>query len=532
MIHLRIFTFFLLLVCSFSQLHAQKHDNNWVMGKMYSKENGALCNGLCEGFYYSFSDTGKVFSKLNTGIEMEVTNATISDRSGRLMCFTNGLQVKNFVGDRIHKGDTLNSSCNYVKTANINSDYGLPDSHVFIPDDEHEGIYYLYQLTMSWVDKFGYTGTTLRVTKIDMNADNGKGKVIFMNKVLQELQAVSIQFTRHANGRDWWCVAPHDRPNIYNVILLHNDKVLSYQEQSIGKTYPDSIRGFSSQKCFSPDGSLYVDCGLYVGVRVYNFDRCKGRLSLLKQHLRAIPPKDLYDKTGATSAIISPNNRFVYVGYENGLGSNFVQYDLNEPDFLQSKTLIRDVYGFYNYNPPWDHKLDTLSFVWKMQYGPDGKIYLSHYKTYAGGMYVISKPDEKGVGCELCSKNCFTTPYWNGFSMPSFPNYRLGALKGSPCDTLHVANKEIGIMDYGLKLMPNPASDQIQLDITLPEYDPGTKTEIVILDVAGEVVIRYPMPDFAYLATVDISALAGGVYAVQLRQRNQVMAVEKLVVVR
>ena len=137
MIHLRIFTFFLLLVCSFSQLHAQKHDNNWVMGKMYSKENGALCNGLCEGFYYSFSDTGKVFSKLNTGIEMEVTNATISDRSGRLMCFTNGLQVKNFVGDRIHKGDTLNSSCNYVKTANINSDYGLPDSHVFIPDDEH-----------------------------------------------------------------------------------------------------------------------------------------------------------------------------------------------------------------------------------------------------------------------------------------------------------------------------------------------------------------------------------------------------------
>ncbi len=40
------------------------------------------------------------------------------------------------------------------------------------------------------------------------------------------------------------------------------------------------------------------------------------------------------------------------------------------------------------------------------------------------------------------------------------------------------------------------------------------------------------MPDYAYVATLDISKLASGVYGVQLRQRGKVLAVEKLVVVR
>jgi len=40
------------------------------------------------------------------------------------------------------------------------------------------------------------------------------------------------------------------------------------------------------------------------------------------------------------------------------------------------------------------------------------------------------------------------------------------------------------------------------------------------------------MPDFAYLATLDISDIDSGFYEVQLRQKGKTMAVEKVVVVR
>ncbi|MBK8723518.1 MAG: T9SS type A sorting domain-containing protein [Saprospiraceae bacterium] len=107
---------------------------------------------------------------------------------------------------------------------------------------------------------------------------------------------------------------------------------------------------------------------------------------------------------------------------------------------------------------------------------------------------------------------------------------------GSPCDTVHVANKEITTDYFDIKLFPNPASTDIKIDITLKEYDPAIKTEVVIIDISGAIVQKYTMPDFVYLATIDISKLARGVYGVQLRQPKRfgerVLAVEKLVVIR
>ncbi len=180
-------------------------------------------------------------------------------------------------------------------------------------------------------------------------------------------------------------------------------------------------------------------------------------------------------------------------------------------------------------------KYDGTKEPWPLKFyaaqlAPDGKIYIC---TSNGSKkwHVIDNPNEKGVACNVIQHGVQLNG-WDLNTMPNFPNYRLGPLKGSPCDTLSVATKELSPADYGLKVFPNPASDRIQIDITLPHYDPSTKTEVVIADLSGEIVQKYIMPDFAYLATLDVSKLASGVYSVQLRQRNKVLAVEKLVVVR
>lgn len=50
-------------------------------------------------------------------------------------------------------------------------------------------------------------------------------------------------------------------------------------------------------------------------------------------------------------------------------------------------------------------------------------------------LHVINNPDLPGDNCDVC-QHCVALPSWNSFSMPNFPNYRLGYLEGSPCDTL------------------------------------------------------------------------------------------------
>ncbi len=205
--------------------------------------------------------------------------------------------------------------------------------------------------------------------------------------------------------------------------------------------------------------------------------------------------------------------------------NQILQFDLEAADISSS---VDTVAVFDGFKSPTTGCPTTFHLA---QLGPDGKIYISCGPCTSEYLTVISSPDKRGKQCGV-KQHSVNLIAANLFMIPNFPNYRLGALKGSPCDTIRVATKEITADQYDLKIYPNPATEQVQIEITLPNYDPSTKSEVVLVDVSGEIVQRYMMPDFAYLATVDISALASGVYAVQLRQRNQVLAVEKLVVVR
>ncbi|MCB0548394.1 MAG: PKD domain-containing protein [Phaeodactylibacter sp.] len=129
------------------------------------------------------------------------------------------------------------------------------------------------------------------------------------------------------------------------------------------------------------------------------------------------------DSAWSGGVAISPNSRFLYVSSFK----NVYQYDLWAEDIPASKDTVAVWDGFMV--PP---VFATTFFL--MQLGPDGKIYINSNNAVPY-LHVINNPDLPGDSCDVC-QHCVALPSWNSFSLPNFPNYRLGHLQGSPCDTL------------------------------------------------------------------------------------------------
>ncbi|MBK7344725.1 MAG: T9SS type A sorting domain-containing protein [Saprospiraceae bacterium] len=142
---------------------------------------------------------------------------------------------------------------------------------------------------------------------------------------------------------------------------------------------------------------------------------------------------------------------------------------------------------------------------------------------------IIHRPDDLMDGCGLVGK-----PFPSGFrtsSTPRFPNYRLGPLVGSECDTVttSVAVPEMG-KTYDMTLTPNPSSGPVDVEITLPEYQ-GHQVGCEVIDGLGRTVSSHTFPHFSYRHSLDASAFAPGLYVVQLIVDGRVVKAEKLVVV-
>ena len=511
-IKLQIIFIFFFFHCIFVQVFAQKFDNSWVFGNYNATNN----------YIYSFDNDTLSFKKSFPKIlPMDYSNCSISDSLGNLQFFTNGVSIANRNGKYMDGGKYINPKMSSTPWF----DYGAPTPQqtlIFPCKNNHYLIFHADE-TNPLINNSNYRiSPSLYTTLIDMSINSGDGKVIKLNNLILKDTLNSGQLTtcKHANGRDWWVLAQKFNSNLYYIMLVSNDSVVSITSQNIGENifYP------AAQACFSPDDSKYIRSMIYEikkpsYIEIFDFDRCTGKLS----NEKLIKNEDS-TSVWVCGGAISPNSRFLYVTYQWYI----FQYDLWANDIAASK----DTVAIYDeFKTP----LGSWTTFWLAQLGPDGKIYIMTGPNATNYLHIIDQPDNKGKACNV-KQHAFEMGANTGWSIPNFPNYRLGPLKGSPCDTLSVANKDITLDDFEIKLFPNPASTDIKIDITLKEYDPAIKTEVIIVDVSGAIVQKYTMPDFAYLATIDISKLASGVYGVQLRQPKRfgerVLAVEKLVVIR
>ena len=413
--------FFLFLV---NIAHSQKYDNLWI--HTYPGQDTA--NPLAPPYpatYLSFNTSPPTATYVSSLFFDDLTKTTISSRDGVPLFHSNGYSIFHLDGTVMNNGGGLSQV-----TFPASYPFGppMPMTMMSLPRPEHEDDYYILYLEggPDW-----YERRRLMLNLVIGATGPQTGSVAYKNKLLfadgEWLEF--FQATKHANGRDWWVVmsdadsVTHER-TFYSFFLGADTAYLANTQLIDGyEPVPPVWQNWTWQRTFTPDGKYLVTLDIINGVRIHSFDRCAGLLG----PLLTLP----YQRSGLGGVAVSQNSRFLYVAtsYE------MFQYDLTADDIIATIDTIAVYDGF----------IDTflggmIPTVFGLLYlGPDGKIYNMTWGDRS--INYISKPNKKGAACEVVQ---------HGFAMPTFasgppyyPNYRLGPLDGSPCDTLGLNNEPL-----------------------------------------------------------------------------------------
>lgn len=483
-----------------------KHDYVWLMGYGFNNPNNHS-GGTRIDFN---SDTAELsFFNLPYHFGFDVP-CSISDENGNLQFYTNGCRIMNHQDQLVENGDDLSPGW-YQPIECNNYPYGYDgyQNYLILPRPGHPGRYLYFHYS---IESDFYTATTF-YSEIDMNANNGLGKVVKKNQILWELDTIggSVSAVRHGNGRDWWVVIPEHFDNIFRFYLVTPDTIEGpFIQDWNNQEASHVLNGWNT--VFSPDGRKFVRTtySFPPSMFIYDFDRCSGQLS---DPVRIDVPDTI---AFAPWAAISPNSRYLYLQLGQ---TKLYQYDLEASDIESSALLVGEYDGFKSVEgfPTTFHA---------MALAPDGKIYMAP----SNGIYylhAIHAPNEPGIACDFRQHN-ISLPTSNKRYLPNFPNYRLYDMPGSPCDTLGINGVEQLPAASRMKiwLSPNPASNFVRFQWP-PPLSGGILT---IVDATGRAVLCSALQVGQDSFNWDSSKNASGMYFYRLQSRNGVFESGKIFV--
>jgi hypothetical protein len=205
----------------------------------------------------------------------------------------------------------------------------------------------------------------------------------------------------------------------------------------------------------------------------------------------------------------SPSGRFLYINTDTSL----FQLDLASEDIQGSLTLVANFDGFGD-------PLPAVFFF--MERTPDKRI-LMNVLNGSQYLHVIQKPDERGIACQF-EQHAIKLPTINNFTLPYFPNYRLGAIGEELCDSITAIYDKLND-PWKFGVFPNPSMNYLNI------VTPISLKFLEIFDYAGTLVYRKDgnAEDFI---SVDISLLPNGIYLIRGRGSNGVIMNEQFIVQR
>ena len=415
-----------------------------------------------------FGDSAGVdFTNVTNPVSVNSTNesrgscTSISDSSGNLLFYAYTPHVSLWLSGYLKIGVLKNN----IQGIMVNGDSLIGDGWyhemVILPFPGSDSLFYLFSIGVTL--NYG-----LYYSIIDMSLDSGHGVVVQKDVQLQNFpMADCLSAVKHANGRDWWLIfrkwdpVNYDPYDNFYFYLITPSGIGNFNQQNIGSL---SYSGGGSIS-FSKDANRFVFTNWSDLVEIYDFDRCSGLITGFQnvEPGDTMPPYKL-----AWSSAFSPDESKLYVSTSGGTGgdtSYLFQYDLNAANIQASRISLDTLYH------------PVLGGALKL--GPDDKIYFSCawdcpgifcypypdtvYNPVNMNLSVINEPDSLGAACGYAPFSFYLGGKRTYYGLPNNPDYELGPLVGSPCDTLGVGiwNTEQGILNSELFVYYNSSWEKL-----------------------------------------------------------------------
>ncbi len=164
-------------------------------------------------------------------------------------------------------------------------------------------------------------------------------------------------------------------------------------------------------------------------LRVFDFNRCTGELS----NPIYIPIQDDADNEVSSGLAWSADGHYLYAAEVR----RFLQFDAWASDMATSLTLIAE--RKTNPDCPLGNSIGYLELT------PDGRIF-SRPVSGSYCAHVVNNPERSNISCNFWLHQYIFDFAYKG--LPHFPNFRLGPIDGSPCDTLGIDNHPLAGWRY------------------------------------------------------------------------------------
>jgi PKD domain len=412
-----------IFIASTSFLFSQKHDYQWYFGYVPYPQGIAQSN-------FNFNKDSLYSDYLYGKIQPDISNVTYSDSSGNLLLIANGCIIVDANQDTIQNGSGLNPGWQATNLCPY-GDYNAPQWGFILPYPKSEKskaalIHY----------RANQTADALMYTVIDLTINNGKPAVTNPKNMIfvEDILGIGcLAAVKHANGCDWWIVTKKKLANKYYISLLDPTGVHLSHVQEIGN---GPVGAYFYEMVFTPDGSKLAVSNPVENTILFDFDRCTGQLS----NPNRIEFYDIADSlqfyTNGGLAF-SADNRYMYSSNR----VNIYQYDMQSSDIGASRKVVADYDGFSGEGGVFKTWFSYLELA------PDGRIFSRPPWGGCKGMHVMWHPEREGELSDF-RQHYFYDDSTRYSGMPMMPNYRLGALDGSPCDTIGFGNHPLAGYRY------------------------------------------------------------------------------------
>lgn len=426
-------------------------------------------------------------------VPFESTSASISNNEGELLFYTNGCNVYNSQGQVIENGDQINPGYMH-ETMCADFGYPVPSGAAIVPYPKHPNQYILIHLAGEENNVQSIKYGPLYYSVVQYDTLGGEQKLISINNVLLNGNIEGFDICRHGNGRDWWLVTTVFPSDKYYKFIISADGVKLNGIDSTGGIFPEKYKKGIGAIRFSNKGDKIARWNASYGLKLLNFDRCSGKIESLKNF-------NLKDGNyGGGGVCFTKNDNYLYVN------SQLVIYRIDLNNITSTNTLDSLLYATNN----WGVSLE------RSELAADGNIYFSQMAstTLMPFLTNVENTDKAKILLDYKSLNLVSL---NARTLPHFPNFRLGKLQNSECDTL---TQTLSVSDQSCLIYPNPAKNTINLEFK-DKTSINSSCSIKIFNCFGQKLIE--TSEVENFNKINLTSLPTGKYFIKLYYGNNVL---------